>query len=110
MNIFDSYKILGAHPGMSQQELKSQHRTLSQTYHPDRADGGDSTRFVEIQQAWSLIKTPEARSTLSVRMMGLGTLCPFCSGKGYIRKQGKGFSVSTLSACGNCRSTGFVER
>lgn len=106
---FQAYSILGGHPGMSQEELKQLHRSGSQRHHPDRIGGGDENAFTELQAAWRLIKTPEARSLLRTQLQGLGDPCTACSGRGYMLKQ-KSFTVALKTACSKCGASGFIQR
>lgn len=108
MNDFQAYKILGIHPGMTQMEMKTHHRRLNQELHPDR-DAGDRDTFIEVQQAWKLVGTPEGRQTLAVRLSGLGTPCPDCGGNGF-RAKSKSFLVVSTTACATCDHCGFIPR
>lgn len=108
MNLFHAYKILGGHPGMTQEELKALHRALVNKAHPDRV-GGYLPRFLEIQGAWELVRDTEARRNLRIRLQGLGTECPACLGKGVILKQKKFVTVSK-SACETCGACGYLPR
>ena len=109
MSMFDAYKILGGHPGMTQNELKSLHRALVNKSHPDRV-GGYLPRFLEIQGAWELVRDAEARRILGVRLAGLGARCEVCVGKGYTMKQGRGFGSVKKTACAHCNSCGYTKR
>lgn len=106
--LFRAYSILGVHPESSDIEIKSRHRILSQMWHPDRADG-DKERFIEIQEAFRLIKGPEARKLLRTRLQGLGRGCDPCGSRGFTRS-GRGFNKLNKAVCQNCGGCGFVER
>ena len=108
MNLFDAYSILGCHPAMSDFEIKSRHRILSQMYHPDRPDGNHD-QFIDIQESYRAIKGPEARKLLATRLQGLGDPCISCSGRGWVRS-GKGFSTGIKVACKGCGACGYVPR
>lgn len=106
---FEAYTILGGHPGMTQEELKQLHRLGSQKHHPDRIGGGDEKAFTELQAAWRLVKTSEARSLLRTQLQGLGDPCAACSGRGYLMLQKK-FTTVTRKACVKCGASGFIKR
>lgn len=106
MNLFSAYSVLGVHPGCSDIEIKSRHRILSQMYHPDR-DGGNPERFMEVQEAFRMIKDAPARRLLATQLMGLGRVCPVCDGRGFTRKQKKFVAVSK-TPCDHCGSCGYV--
>ena len=108
MNLFDAYFILGCHPAMSDGEIKFRHRLLSHMYHPDR-DGGDSEKFMAVQEAFRSIKGAEARKLLATRLQGLGDPCISCSGKGWVRT-GKGFGTGIKVACKGCGASGYIPR
>ncbi|MFP3980363.1 MAG: J domain-containing protein [Desulfobacterales bacterium] len=48
------YAILGISPDASKQEVKDAYRQLAKQYHPDH-EGGDSGRFRDIQEAYSVL-------------------------------------------------------
>lgn len=54
------YKILGIPEDASQADVIKAWRKKSQEAHPDRA-GGDASAFHEVQEAYKLLETPEAR-------------------------------------------------
>ena len=49
----DYYKILGIERGASDEEIKRAYRKLASIHHPDK--GGDTQKFQEIQQAYSVL-------------------------------------------------------
>lgn len=51
----DPYRVLGVSSNMSEEEIHVVYRKLAKQYHTDM-DGGDVTKFQEIQKAWSEIK------------------------------------------------------
>lgn len=54
----NNYEILQLSFGATKSEIKQSYRRLSKLYHPDKT-GGDSLKFIQIQQAYEeLIKTP----------------------------------------------------
>lgn len=109
MNImFRAYANLGAHPELTDREIKQRHRILSQLTHPDR-EGGDKDQFMLIQESFRLIKGPEARKLLKTRLQGLGRECDACRGRGITRR-GKGFTTIDKAACVNCGGCGYTPR
>jgi DnaJ-class molecular chaperone len=108
VNLFDAYDILGCHPAMSDLEIKSRHRILSQMYHPDR-DGGDSEKFMAIQESYRAVRGLEARKLLATRLQGLGDPCISCSGRGWV-KTGPGFTTKVKVSCRECRGCGYIPR
>ena len=48
------YDILGVNKNATQEEIKKSYRLLSKKYHPDK-NGGDDTKFKEINQAYSVL-------------------------------------------------------
>ncbi|WP_210506067.1 DnaJ domain-containing protein [Naasia sp. SYSU D00057] len=54
------YEVLGVPPSATDDELRRAYRRLLRETHPDT--GGESARFIAVQQAWALIGTPEARA------------------------------------------------
>ena len=53
------YEALGVAKDATQKQIKAAYRKLAQTHHPDK--GGDSLRFVEIQQAYDTLSDEETR-------------------------------------------------
>lgn len=54
------YAILGISPDASTGEIKDAYRRLAKQYHPDHA-GGDSRKFRDIQEAYSVLADSEKR-------------------------------------------------
>lgn len=54
--MIDYYKILEIDKNASQEEIKAAYRKLAAKHHPDR--GGDTSKFQEIQQAYSVLSNP----------------------------------------------------
>lgn len=48
------YRVLGVSTFDSIVDIQKRYRLLSRKYHPD--NGGDSTKFMEVQTAWSELK------------------------------------------------------
>lgn len=53
------YSILGINPSATEEEIKSSYRKLARKHHPDR--GGDTSKFQEIQEAYSVLGDPKKR-------------------------------------------------
>ncbi|MBS3809040.1 MAG: J domain-containing protein [Desulfobacterales bacterium] len=54
------YTILGISPDASSQEVKNAYRRLAKQYHPDH-EGGDSGKFRDIQEAYSVLADSDKR-------------------------------------------------
>lgn len=54
------YVVLGLSPGASLDEIRSAYRQRAKEVHPDHA-GGDSSAFVEVQEAYSVLSRPDRR-------------------------------------------------
>lgn len=104
----DYYKILGVHPGSSDDDIKDAHRRASRKYHPDRP-GGDAEMFRKAQEAFKNIKDAAARRVLRTKLLGLCDPCSACNGKGYKNKS-RGFTVVSTEPCDRCDHSGFVPR
>lgn len=55
------YEILGIHSESSQEDIDKAYRLKAKLHHPDRR-GGSHEKMSEINQAYALIGTPEARA------------------------------------------------
>ncbi|ORX35945.1 DnaJ domain-containing protein [Kockovaella imperatae] len=55
------YTLLAVSRDAEDERLKTAFRTLSRTYHPDRAGGGDESRFILIRQAYETLSDPIKR-------------------------------------------------
>lgn len=56
-----AYEILGVTAGVSDVELRRAYRMRLRETHPDT--GGDAAVFVQVQRAWELVGTPDARAS-----------------------------------------------
>ncbi|MCC2028362.1 DnaJ domain-containing protein [Microbacterium sp. YMB-B2] len=65
-----AYEVLGVDPTATADEIKKAFRLRLRQTHPDA--GGDAAAFIQVQRAWELVGTPEARSVYD-RGHGFGT-------------------------------------
>lgn len=56
----DYYEVLGINKSASADEIKKAFRKLAVKYHPDK-DGGDETKFKEINEAYEVLKDQQKR-------------------------------------------------
>ena len=63
MGLKDYYTILGVTPVATLQEIKQAFRKLALQYHPDKNEGDQlsAARFVQIQEAYSILSDPRKR-------------------------------------------------
>jgi hypothetical protein len=79
--VFDSpvsasaYEVLGVEPAADEETLRRAYRLRLRQTHPDA--GGDAAVFIQVQRAWELIGTPEARAAYD---RGRGSAAPEWSG------------------------------
>jgi DnaJ-class molecular chaperone len=55
MNVFKARSILGLPDNWTDDELKKNYRTMAMKFHPDKCKTSDSSKFVEIQQAYEYL-------------------------------------------------------
>jgi hypothetical protein len=55
-----AYQVLGLAPTADDEELRRAYRLRLRQTHPDT--GGDAAQFIQVQRAWELVGTPEARA------------------------------------------------
>lgn len=67
----DYYSTLGVDSKASQDDIKKAFRKLSMKYHPDK-NGGDDTKFKEINEAYSVLSDDEKRSQYDLSRNGGG--------------------------------------
>jgi curved DNA-binding protein CbpA len=58
--VTDPYRALGVPRGATEADIKAAHRRLAKRYHPD-ATGGDSNRFLKVQEAYRVLSDPLLR-------------------------------------------------
>lgn len=60
----DFYEVLGVSKNSSDDEIKAAYKKLALKYHPDRnKEAGAEQKFIEIQEAYDVLKDPEKRKT-----------------------------------------------
>ncbi|CAJ0582201.1 unnamed protein product, partial [Mesorhabditis spiculigera] len=59
----DFYDVLGVSPTATQREIKNAYYTLSKKYHPDVAGSSSETKFIEVSEAYEVLKDPTKRRT-----------------------------------------------
>src|SRR3954452_20423723 len=62
----DPYRELGVARGASDAEIKKAHRALAKRFHPD-AGGGETVKFLAVQEAYSLLSDPLRRREWDAR-------------------------------------------
>ena len=73
-----AYEVLAVDPGVDEETLRRAYRLRLRQTHPDT--GGDAAVFIQVQRAWELVGTPEARAAYD-RGHGFGeTAAPEWSG------------------------------
>lgn len=73
-----AYEVLAVDPGVDDETLRRAYRLRLRQTHPDT--GGDAAVFIQVQRAWELVGTPEARAAYD-RGHGFGeTAAPEWSG------------------------------
>ncbi|MGW9585245.1 DnaJ domain-containing protein [Microbacterium sp. NPDC055455] len=55
-----AYEVLAVDPGVDEETLRRAYRLRLRQTHPDT--GGDAAVFIQVQRAWELVGTPEARA------------------------------------------------
>ena len=58
--VTDPYRALGVPRAATEADIKTAHRRLAKRYHPD-ATGGDSDRFLKVQEAYRVLSDPLLR-------------------------------------------------
>src|SRR5690606_8690933 len=56
-----AYEVLGVEPTIDEEGLRRAYRLRLRMTHPDT--GGDAAEFIQVQRAWELVGTPDARAT-----------------------------------------------
>lgn len=68
-----AYEVLGVEPAADDDALRKAYRLRLRQTHPDT--GGDAALFIQVQRAWELVGTPEARAAYD-RGHGFGAAAP----------------------------------
>ena len=55
-----AYQVLGVDPTVDEDALRRAYRLRMRQTHPDT--GGEAAVFIQVQRAWELVGTPEARA------------------------------------------------
>lgn len=104
MNIIESFKVLGAHQRMSDEDITACYRKAAMACHPDR--GGEPGRFEIVKEAYGHLKGVPPHRRIE-RMKILGKECPVCSGLGIRTKQ-RGWTNIVVGPCANCGGAGYI--
>jgi len=67
--VTDPYRALGVARGATDAEIKAAHRKLAKRYHPD-GSGGDTKRFLSVQEAYRVLSDPLLRRDWDARHAG----------------------------------------
>lgn len=85
------YQVLGVDRDADPKEIRAAYHALVKVFHPD-ADGGSSARFIMIQNAYEVLKTPAAREEYDRQLSGESPPSPEgltnASGAGRSRRYG----------------------
>jgi len=73
-------------PCASRDELHARWRALCAQWHPDLPGGGDVERYKRLQEAWAVLKDPDARSLYDRRLAMDGGNCAACHGRGRVSR------------------------
>lgn len=57
----DYYDILGVARGATQDEIKKAYRKLAHKHHPDKGNGGDDSKFKEVNEAYQVLGNEQKR-------------------------------------------------
>ncbi|HEY9306511.1 MAG TPA: DnaJ domain-containing protein, partial [Microbacterium sp.] len=55
-----AYEVLAVDPAVDEETLRKAYRLRLRQTHPDT--GGDAAVFIQVQRAWELVGTPDARA------------------------------------------------
>jgi curved DNA-binding protein CbpA len=62
----DYYEVLQVSSNAEQETIQRVFRMLARRYHPDNQDTGDERRFLEVQEAYSILSDPERRASYEI--------------------------------------------
>lgn len=117
MTIQKAKEILALLSQYDESTLKKAHKQMAQKYHPDNIKFGDREKFLEVEEAYELLKKELEKSNSngepSINSTSLNEVtCPMCHGKGKRNEKqrtGRGTLV-VKKTCKYCRGTGFIEK
>lgn len=69
------YDVLGVNQSATQEQIKLAYRKLSKQHHPDVSGGSKESEriFLEVQEAYKILKDPTAREAYDARLHGSHT-------------------------------------
>lgn len=67
----DHYKILQVDPTCDARALETAYHYLAKTFHPDRSDTADITRFTEVVESYKAIREPAERAEYNLIYTGV---------------------------------------
>ena len=99
------FKVLGVPPIASSAEIHDAYKAKSLIFHPD-VFAGPVEKFVEIRDAYEVLKTENERARHLAFLKLTAVECPVCTGQGVIWKQ-KGFTARKGLVCMACDGAGY---
>lgn len=100
------YAVLMVKPTDTPEFIQQQFHQLSRQQHPDALGGVVGDRWVEITQAYGLIKTEAKRDEWERSRAKLSGICKRCRGVGVV---GARMAGSKLRECEECKGEGRVK-
>lgn len=67
MSFVDYYEVLQISPNAEAETIHRVFRLLATRYHPDNPETGDAPRFMQLKQAYEVLKDPEQRAAYDYR-------------------------------------------
>lgn len=90
----DFYTVLGVAPDAEPRVIRAAYRRAAREHHPDR--GGTAEQFHQVQAAWDVLGTPDARAAYDSRRRGTGSASSAASPAPT--EEGAGFTYSRSDA------------